>query len=114
MKSVKVYLAIASVVGVTNAQTLLDLRSQVKNVDFSRAAATKPFKSGAALPATCSIGEAFFPDERSARKQLVCVYSNQRMDTAGRGSHQRRCIRTRFRCDSDCHSGKAHQFECAK
>jgi hypothetical protein len=60
MKSVKVYLAIASVVGVTNAQTLLDLRSQVKNVHFSRAAATKPFKSGAALPATCSIGEEFF------------------------------------------------------
>jgi hypothetical protein len=60
MKSVKIFLAIASVVGGMNAQTLLDLRSQVKNVDFSRAAATKPFKSGPALPATCSIGEAFF------------------------------------------------------
>jgi hypothetical protein len=42
------------------AQTQLDLRSQVKNVDFSAAAATKPNKSGTELPAVCGVGETFF------------------------------------------------------
>jgi hypothetical protein len=45
---------------VAGAQTLVDLRTQSKSVDFSAATATKPFKSGTALPATCGIGEAFF------------------------------------------------------
>jgi len=42
------------------AQTAIDLRTQAKNVDFSQASTTKPNKSGAALPATCGIGETFF------------------------------------------------------
>jgi hypothetical protein len=43
-----------------HAQTAIDLRTQAKNVDFSQAAATKPNKSGAALPVTCGIGETYF------------------------------------------------------
>ena len=40
-------------------QTLVDLRSQTKNVDFSSALSTKPFRAGVSLPLTCSVGEAF-------------------------------------------------------
>jgi hypothetical protein len=42
------------------AQTVIDLRSQTKNVDYSQALYTKPVKVGTALPATCSPGEMFF------------------------------------------------------
>jgi len=45
---------------ILHAQTAIDLRSQAKSVDFSQAAATKPNKSGASLPATCKIGETYF------------------------------------------------------
>jgi trimeric autotransporter adhesin len=41
------------------AQTRVDLRTQAKSIDFS-AVPTKPFQVGAALPANCSVGEAFF------------------------------------------------------
>ena len=43
-----------------HGQTLIDLRTQTKSVDFTGANTTKPFKLGANLPATCSVGEAFF------------------------------------------------------
>lgn len=41
-------------------QTRIDLGTQSKNIDFTSQAYTKPFKTGTALPATCSTGEAFF------------------------------------------------------
>ena len=41
------------------AQTDIDLKTQTKSVDFTGAAYTKPFRSGSALPATCSVAEAF-------------------------------------------------------
>lgn len=40
--------------------TRIDLQTQSKNIDFSSASATKPFKTGTTVPATCSQGEAFF------------------------------------------------------
>lgn len=40
--------------------TQVDLRTQSKSVDFSGAATTKPFRSGTALPSTCSAGEVFW------------------------------------------------------
>ena len=44
-----------------NAQiTQLDLHFQSRDIDFSAANATKPFKSGTALPSVCNIGEMFF------------------------------------------------------
>ena len=42
------------------SQTLIDLRTQTKSVDFSAAGSTKPIKTGASLPATCTPGEVFF------------------------------------------------------
>ena len=42
------------------AQTQVDLRTQSKTVDFQAAPFTKPFKSGSALPLTCTQGEMFF------------------------------------------------------
>jgi hypothetical protein len=43
-----------------HGQTLVDLRTQSKSVDFSAANTTRPFKAGTVLPATCAVGEAFF------------------------------------------------------
>jgi hypothetical protein len=40
--------------------TTIDLKAQSKNVDFTSASSTRPFKSGTALPATCSVGEMFY------------------------------------------------------
>ncbi len=40
--------------------TQLDLRLQSKDVDFSAASATKPFKSGVGLPASCAQGEMYY------------------------------------------------------
>jgi len=42
------------------AQTQVDLRTQSKSVDFTAASLTKPARSGASLPSTCSAGEMFF------------------------------------------------------
>ncbi len=41
-------------------QTLIDLRTQAKSVDFSAAGSTKPMKAGSSLPGTCGVGEFFF------------------------------------------------------
>ena len=52
------------------AQTLIDMRTQVKDVDFSGALTTKPFKMAASLPGTCSPGEAFFKTNAPAGSNL--------------------------------------------
>jgi hypothetical protein len=44
----------------TYGQTMIDLRTQSKSVDFSGAISTTPFKSGTALPSTCTVGEMFY------------------------------------------------------
>ncbi len=44
----------------TFGQTMIDLRTQSKSVDFSGANTTKPLKSGTVLPATCGVGEMFY------------------------------------------------------
>lgn len=49
-----------------HGQTAVDLRSQSKNIDFSSALSTRPAKTGASLPATCSVGEAFFSTSAAA------------------------------------------------
>src|SRR5579863_6746295 len=59
------------------AQTLVDLRTQTKSVDFSSATTTKPFKSGTALPATCGVGEAFFKTNAPAGSNIyACTSQN--------------------------------------
>jgi hypothetical protein len=52
------------------SQTLVDLRTQSKSVDFTAATSTKPFKTGTALPATCAIGEVFFKTNGAAGQNL--------------------------------------------
>lgn len=52
------------------AQTQVDLRSQSRSVDFSGAAATKPFKSGTTLPAACTVGEMFFKTDAAAGQNV--------------------------------------------
>ena len=42
------------------AQTRLDLRSQTKNIDFSEAISTRPFRVSSTLPAICTTGEMLF------------------------------------------------------
>lgn len=59
------------------AQTRINLSRQSKAVDFSAADTTKPFKTGAALPAVCSTGETFFHTGVPAGKNLyACVAQN--------------------------------------
>jgi len=41
-------------------QTLVDLRTQTKSVDFSAAGSTKPMQTGASLPGSCAVGQLFF------------------------------------------------------
>ena len=60
-----------------SGQTLVDLRTQAKSVDFTAATTTKPFKSGTTLPVTCSIGEAFFKSNAAAGANLyACTALN--------------------------------------
>src|SRR5579863_1641456 len=54
------FIAALALTGTVEGQTQVDLRTQSKSVDFSAASSTKPFQTGAALPATCSIGQMFF------------------------------------------------------
>lgn len=59
------------------AQTQVDLRTQGKDVDFSASGSTKPFRMGAALPATCAIGEAFFNAAAPAGQNVyACTATN--------------------------------------
>jgi len=43
-----------------DSQTLVDLRTQSKSVDFSAAGSTKPMQTGSSLPSTCAVGQFFF------------------------------------------------------
>lgn len=60
-----------------SAQTKIDLSTQVKNVDFSGASATKPNRAGASLPATCTQAETFFLTTAPAGQNLYgCPNAN--------------------------------------
>ncbi|HUK18065.1 MAG TPA: hypothetical protein VLW65_16685, partial [Bryobacteraceae bacterium] len=50
----------AEFIATGDAQTLVDLRTQSKSVDFSAAGSTKPMQTGSSLPATCAVGQFFF------------------------------------------------------
>ncbi|MDQ6678893.1 MAG: hypothetical protein M3Z09_16540 [Acidobacteriota bacterium] len=57
--------------------TQVDLKTQSKSVDFSRAGVTKPFKTGTALPAACGLGEAFFKTDAAAGQNMYgCTAAN--------------------------------------
>ena len=67
--------AVILAAGLGSGQTLVDLRTQSKSVDFTGAITTKPFKSGTFLPATCTVGEAFFKTNAPAGSNLYTCTS---------------------------------------
>jgi hypothetical protein len=63
--------------GIAYGQTMVDLRTQSKSVDFSSANATKPFKSGTVFPSICSVGEIFYKTDAPAGANLyACTAAN--------------------------------------
>jgi len=59
------------------AQTAIDVKTQTRNIDFSGAVSTRPFKTGATLPATCTTGESFFKSNAAAGQNLYgCTAAN--------------------------------------
>jgi hypothetical protein len=67
----------AFVVLTAAAQTQVDLRTQAKSVDFTAATATKPVKTGTALPGSCTVGEMFFKTDAPAGANLyACTAAN--------------------------------------
>ena len=71
--------------------TQLDLHFQTKDVDFSSANATKPFKSGTTLPSVCGVGEMFFKQDAAAGANLYgCTSLNtwtlEQTSSAGPGA----------------------------
>jgi hypothetical protein len=57
--------------------TQLDLRLQTRDVDFSGASATKPFKSGTGLPSSCGQGEMYYRLDAAAGMNVYgCTTSN--------------------------------------
>ena len=70
-------LLIVSAAAIAGAQTMIDLRTQGKNVDFSKAATTAPIKTAGALPGMCSLGEFVFLTTAPVGSNLyACVATN--------------------------------------
>ncbi len=67
-------------------QTKLDLQNQTKNVDFSTADSTRPFKSGTALPATCAVGEMFYNTNTASGANLYGCTSPNAWTPEGQGA----------------------------
>lgn len=66
------------VAAVAGAQTRIDLRTQVKSVDFSSADSTSPSQTGTQLPATCNIGQSYFKTNAAAGQNwYLCLAGNQ-------------------------------------
>jgi hypothetical protein len=76
-------IVLALTVGIGNGQTVGDLKAPGKNVDFTDAITTKPFKSGTDLPSTCSVGEAFFKTNSSGGANLYVCASQNAWSAAG-------------------------------
>lgn len=79
MKSfcLQVLLALLGALPILQAQTLIDLRTQAKSVDFSAATSTKPSQTGTVLPSNCSVGAMFFNIAAPAGQNLYgCTANN--------------------------------------
>ncbi len=70
--------ALAAIATITaSSQTLINLATQGRNIDFSNAPSTRPEKTGSSLPATCLPGELFFNLTAPAGQNLYsCVAAN--------------------------------------
>lgn len=60
MKHLIIVISAACSVMCAHGQTLLDLRTQTRDVDFSVSPFTRPVKVGAGLPVTCGLGDLYF------------------------------------------------------
>lgn len=59
------------------AQTSISLRSQSRDVDFSAASETKPFRTGTVLPASCGSGSVFFKTNAVPGQNIyLCTATN--------------------------------------
>jgi hypothetical protein len=69
-------------------QTLVDLRTQSKSIDFSALPSTRPVQVGTALPATCQVGQLFFKSDAIAGANLYgCAATNLwSVQSAGSGA----------------------------
>ena len=68
---------VAALAGGSGAQTLVDLRTQGKSVDFSAASYTLPSQTGAVLPVTCKVGATFILTTTLAGQNwYVCTSTN--------------------------------------
>ncbi len=66
--------------------TQVDLRTQGKAIDFTNATATRPVKSGTALPAICQVAELFLNTNAPAGSNLfACTATNTWTAQAGGG-----------------------------
>ena len=60
-----------------SGQTLINLGTQGRNIDFSNAAETRPVRVGSSLPSTCSTGDLFFNTSGTAGQNLFgCASPN--------------------------------------
>jgi hypothetical protein len=72
-----VLVALMLAAGMAAGQTQVDLRVQSKNIDFSQAPSTLPWKSGTVLPALCTTGQAFFKTDAVAGSNVyACTATN--------------------------------------
>lgn len=71
-----------------NAQTTqVDLKTQAKAIDFTKAISTKPFKTGTSLPATCVLGDSYFKTDATAGQNIYsCTALNTWTVQSGGGS----------------------------
>jgi hypothetical protein len=67
-------------------QTLVNLGTQGRNIDFSNAAETRPTKVGTSLPSTCSTGDLFFNTSGTAGQNLFGCASPNTWALIGQGS----------------------------
>ena len=76
-KLVITMIAAVGLLGPASAQTKIDLSAQGKNIDFSGASSTRPFKTGTVLPSTCAVGESFFNTSATSGQNLYgCTARN--------------------------------------
>jgi hypothetical protein len=71
--------------GMAYGQTMVDLRTQSKSVDFSAANATKPFKSGTVFPSICSVGEIFYKTDAAAGANVYACTATNAWTLEGQG-----------------------------
>lgn len=85
-RNISIFLGCVFLACAAFAQTQIHLKSQGKAVDFGSAASTRPAKTGAALPATCSVGELYIRTDVPAGNNLhICTSANVWTGQTGSG-----------------------------